>query len=309
MAAEMIKVGCCGFPTSMKKYFENFSLVELNSTFYRYPHMETVEGWRKKSPGTFEFAVKAHQDISHKAKMEVNTGSLQAFEHMKQICKTLNSKIMLIQTPGSFGPDKLETAEKFFRKVSREGLVLAWETRGPNWETPEVYKRLAQVLDELDVAHVTDPFRVMPVFTGEVSYFRLHGLGKQMYYYQYSDVELRKLKELTVPFERQSREVCVLFNNLSMFDDGVRFMEYLFKGVFPKITSSTGLASAREVVERTRYPVSKSMLIKKVGWRLVEAEEGKQVRLEAFLADLPSKTYKNVEELLEDIKIVRKAKA
>ncbi|MCK4481873.1 hypothetical protein KAU55_01505 [Candidatus Bathyarchaeota archaeon] len=30
----MIRVGCCSFPTSIKKYFENFSWVELNSAFH-----------------------------------------------------------------------------------------------------------------------------------------------------------------------------------------------------------------------------------------------------------------------------------
>jgi len=59
-------------------------------------------------------------------------------------------------------------------------------------------------------------------------------------------------------------------------------------------------------LERTRYPISKSLLIKKVGWRLVEVEEGKQERLNTFLDDLPPKTYKNVEELLKEIKSIKK---
>ena len=63
----MIGVGCCGFPTSMKKYFETFNLVELNNTFYTYPREKTVEDWREKAPGNFEFTVKAHQDISQSA--------------------------------------------------------------------------------------------------------------------------------------------------------------------------------------------------------------------------------------------------
>ncbi|MDI6847805.1 MAG: DUF72 domain-containing protein, partial [Candidatus Bathyarchaeia archaeon] len=222
------------------------------------------------------------------------------------ICKTLNSRILLIQTPGSFRPDRLGDAEKFFGTVDREGLVLVWETRGPAWESAEVRKRLGQVLERLDVVHVTDPFRVMPAYTGEVAYFRLHGLGERMYYYQFSDSELQELKELISAYEREGKEVYVLFNNLSMFMDGVRFMEYLLKGVFPKITGSTGLASIRRVVERTRYPASKSVLIKKLGWRLVEVEEGKQVRLGAVLADLPSKTYRDIEELLNDIKAAKK---
>ncbi|MEM3696263.1 MAG: DUF72 domain-containing protein [Candidatus Bathyarchaeia archaeon] len=302
----MIKVGCCGFPTSMKKYYETFNLVELNSTFYQYPRMETVEGWRNKAPETFEFTVKAHQDISHKEKMKITDTCLQAFEKMKKICKILNSKILLIQTPGSFRPDKLGDAEKFFKEVNREDLVLVWETRGPVWETPETYEKLRKVLEEVNVSHVTDPFRVLPAYVGAVAYFRLHGLGEQMYYYQYSDAELQRLKEAITLYEKEGKTVYVLFNNLSMFEDAIRFKEYLTEGKFPKVTSSIGLQSLREVLAKTRYPISKSMLIKKVGWRLVEAEEGKQERLEAFLVDLPSKTYKNVEELLEEIKAVKK---
>jgi len=289
----------------MKKYFENFSLVELNSTFYQYLRMETVEGWREKAPENFEFTGKAHQDISHKAKMKVEEASLQAFERMKQICKVLNSKILLIQTPGSFRPDRLGEAEKFFREVNRERLVLVWETRGPAWESDEAYKRLGQVLEKLDVTHVTDPFRVMPAYMSGIAYFRLHGLGERMYYYQYSNVELQRLKEFIATYEKEGKEVYVLFNNLSMFEDGARFMEYLSKGTFPKITCSTGLASIKEVIEKTSYPTSKSMLIRKVGWRLVEVDEGEQTRLNAFLENLPSKSYKNVDDLLKDLKSIK----
>ncbi|MEM3672668.1 MAG: DUF72 domain-containing protein [Candidatus Bathyarchaeia archaeon] len=297
----MIKVGCCGFPTSMKKYFENLSLVELNTTFYQYPRIETVRGWREKAPKNFEFTVKAHQDISHKSKMKVEDASVQAFNRMKQICKVLNSRILLFQTPASFRPDRLAEAEKFFRKIKCEDLALVWETRGPQWEKTETYEKLEKVLKELDITHVTDPFKTLPAYTGEIAYFRLHGLGKQMYYYQYSDAELQKLKELITPYEKKARAVYVLFNNLSMFDDALRFTEYLSKGAFPKVTSGKGLASIKEVAGKTRFPVSKSVLVKRVGWKLVELEEGKQVRLETVLKDLPSKTFKNIDELIAEL--------
>jgi len=302
----LIKVGCCGFPTSMKRYFENYSLVELNSTFYEYPKLETVRGWREKAPENFEFTVKAHQDISHKAKMRLDETSMQAFETMKQICKTLNAKILLIQTPGSFRPDKLGEAENFFAGVNREDLTLVWETRGPEWEKPEIMEKLRQVLSRLNVVHVTDPFRTLPAYTSHIAYFRLHGLGKELYYYQYTDEELLWLSETAKKFEAEGKTVYVLFNNLSMFEDGLRFMQYLSTGRLPKITGNAGLESVKSVIEKTRYPAAKSMLIKKVGWRLVEIEEGKQVRLEELLTELPSKTYKNAEEVLKELKAAKK---
>ncbi|MCS7096052.1 MAG: DUF72 domain-containing protein [Candidatus Bathyarchaeota archaeon] len=297
----MIKVGCCGFPTSMKRYFENYGLVEINSTFYEYPKLETVERWRRNAPENFEFTVKAHQDISHRLKMKLNEACLQAFEYMKQICKILNSKVLLIQTPGSFRPDRLEDAEKFFINVSREDLALAWETRGPEWCRPDVYDRMRKVLGKLEVVHVTDPLVAMPAFTGKITYFRLHGLGEKLYYYQYSDEELTRLWKLIEPLHEAGKKVYLLFNNLSMFEDGVRFMHYIRSGVFPKVTGSAGLDSVRRVVEKTRYPIPKSTLIRKVGWRLVEIEEGKQIRLVELLEKLPSKSFKTPDELVEEI--------
>jgi len=296
----MIQVGCCGFPTSMNKYFESFGLVELNRTFYGYPRISTVKGWREKAPLDFEFTVKAHQDITHKFRFEVEA-SMPAFEKMKQICQTLKARILLIQTPASFRPDKLSDAEKFFNKIKRDDLVVVWETRGSAWENPDIRRKLAERLEALNVVHVTDPFRVLPVYTENIAYFRLHGLGKRLYYYQFTDNELKHLHKLVQPFERDRKEVYVLFNNLAMFDDAKRFQHYVETGSFLSLTDIVGIDSVRRVIEKIRYPVAKNVLIERLGWRLVELEKGKQMRLEELLKPLASKYYANVEEVLREI--------
>jgi len=298
----MIKVGCCGYPTSAKKYHENFCVVELNRTFYEYPGMSTVVGWRKRTPKDFEFTVKAHQDISHKFKLKVED-SIEAFNKMKEICQTLEARVLLIQTPGSFRADRTEDVSEFFHRVDRENLVLVWETRGASWEETGVRERLSKLLCEVDVTHVTDPFRLKPAYVGDVAYFRLHGLGGRMYYYQYTDEELVKLHGLVNPFESRGKKVYVLFNNLSMFEDGLRFTTYLEKGEFPSLTGAVGLESVRKVMERIRFPIVKSLLLRRLGWRVVELEDGRQVRLEGLLSGIPSRTYGSVEEVLREIKL------
>jgi len=57
------------------------------------------------------------------------------------------------------------------------------------------------------------------------------------------------------------------------------------------------------MMERTRYPATKSVLLTKLGWRLVEVEEGRQVRLNELLKDIPSKAYGSVEEVLREVKL------
>jgi len=286
----------------MKKYYESFRLVELNHTFYAYPQTSTVAGWREKAPQGFEFTVKAHQDITHKFRFELGL-SLPAFETMKQICQTLKAHILLIQTPGSLRPDKLRDAEEFLSKIKRNNLVLVWETRGPAWDAPEVREKLAERLEALNVVHVTDPFKALPVYTEKLAYFRLHGLGKQLYYYQYTDDELKQLRRLLQPFERDGKEVYVLFNNLAMFDDCLRFKSYIETGKFPSLTGTVGIESVKSVIGKTRYPVERSTLLERLGWRLVEIEEGRQIRLSELLKEMPSKTYKDSQEVLRGIRL------
>ena len=87
------------------------------------------------------------------------------------------------------------------------------------------------------------------------------------------------------------------------FNDAVRFKHYIEKGSFPSLTENVGLESVREVLSKTRYPASKIMLLKKVGWKLVEIERGKQVRLEKILERIPSKTYNSVDGVMKEIKL------
>jgi len=53
---------------------------------------------------------------------------------------------------------------------------------------------------------------------------------------------------------------------------------------------------------KTRYPATKATLLKKLGWKLVEVEEERQVRLSDLLKDIPSKVYESVEKVLQEMR-------
>ena len=67
-----MKVGCCGFATAQEKYFQAFSCVEIDSSFYQLPKVETAARWRAAAPPDFEFAIKAWQVITHRATSRTN---------------------------------------------------------------------------------------------------------------------------------------------------------------------------------------------------------------------------------------------
>ena len=57
-------------PSEMLAYYaERLSAVEINNTFYRMPKREVVETWARSAPGSFRFAVKVSQRITHRKRL------------------------------------------------------------------------------------------------------------------------------------------------------------------------------------------------------------------------------------------------
>jgi len=243
-----VKVGCCGFPYGMKKYFEQFNLVEVQKTFYNLPRLETVTSWREKAPETFEFTIKAWQVITHppssptwrKAKITIseekleNYGSLKptwenlkAWERVLEVAKALKSKIIVLQTPPSFklSNENIENVKEFFSRIKRDNFIVAWEPRG-EWNS---YEGLKEILEEYSIVHVVDIFKRMPILHSKanIAYIRLHGLnGEVNYKYKYKPEDLRLLTEKLIEISGKVKVIYVLFNNVYMGEDAKAFKEY-----------------------------------------------------------------------------------
>ena len=63
----MIRIGCCGFPVARAKYFQRFSAVEVQKTFYQPPRVSTADRWRREAPSGFVYTMKAWQLITHES--------------------------------------------------------------------------------------------------------------------------------------------------------------------------------------------------------------------------------------------------
>ncbi len=240
----MIKVGTCGFPTSMKKIFENLDCVEVQQTFYKLPNLETLKNWRFSAPKNFEFYFKVFQGITHDIKLptwkrsgldknelkklENKVGSLKPtkevfefWEKMKEVAKVLEAKIAVIQLPASFkdGEENIKNAYEFFNSIKNDikKIKIAIELRG--WKDENVEK----LCKEFNLIWITDP--MIKIVDQEVHYFRLHGTykGKKIIYkYSYSNEELKGLAEKT-----KKLNAYFLFNNVYMFKDALRFKSFL----------------------------------------------------------------------------------
>ncbi|MCS7119037.1 MAG: DUF72 domain-containing protein [Archaeoglobaceae archaeon] len=179
-----MKIGCCGFPIAMEKYFEIFEVVEVQKTFYKPPNPKTANKWRERAPENFEFTVKAWQVITHplssptyrKTELSLRDAGFfkpikevfEAWNITKEISKVLKAKFILFQTPRSFKEreENIKNMKEFFNTIEKN-FIFGWEPRG--WRN-ETVKRVCQ---ELSLIHVVDPFENSPTW-GELKYFRVH---------------------------------------------------------------------------------------------------------------------------------------
>lgn len=229
-----IVVGCCGFALAQEKYFTGFPCVEVDSSFYNLPKLETATRWRETAPVGFQFAMRAWQVITHSADSPTykrtridprdrphcggfgfNPTIRWAWEETFQVAKTLEAFLVLFQCPAGFRSNKENVANlrKFFERAKRGKFLMGWEPRGV-WD-PEL---VAKLCDDLDLVHVVDPLKASPTGRAKLRYFRLHGLSGCRH--RYTEDELRRLKEIC---EGERVPVYCLFNNVAMAANAQQF--------------------------------------------------------------------------------------
>lgn len=283
---------------SLTAYARAFNYAEVNSTFYEYPVMRIVESWRKRVPEAFEFIVRCNRDLTHKNQLEPVEESFRCLDKMKEICKILKAKILLIQTPQQLKINlaKIESIKTLLSSVKLDQIRLAWEIRTPG-VLPE---KLIKLMQEHNIIHATDLSREEPAFESNILYTRLFGKGYHNLY-QFDDEELRELESKAL--NRMAEKAYFTFHGARMYKDAARFLVYKQTGGFPKVTKTEGLSSLKEVLsEDTRFPVTKKELIAKQGWKVIDLSKEKRVHASELLQKLPEMTYQDIESIIQLLK-------
>ena len=218
------------YPPGMKSsdflhfYSDRFSVVEVNSTYYRIPPPRTLEQMERKTPPGFRFVVKLHQSMTHEAARDpaLYRQFLDVLEPIKAVGKY---DALLAQFPWGF---QRNPANQEHLRILRErlpGEPLFVEFRHRSWITPG----LADELRALDLGYCTVdepalPGLVPPVVlhTATDGYVRFHGRneanwwgrgGGDRYDYNYSENELREWLKKITQLAEQARRTYLFFNN------------------------------------------------------------------------------------------------
>jgi uncharacterized protein YecE (DUF72 family) len=230
----MIHIGCCGFPVKRSVYYQTFTVVEIQQTFYQLPLIHTGKRWKEEAPLSFEFTMKAWQLITHEPssptyrrlrmaipeKKKKAYGFFRATEEVAEawlrtveFAKALGVKKIVFQSPASFHPsdDHIQNLKQFFKRMTPHPFTLIWEPRG-KWEGREVKR----VCAELDLIPCLDPFEETSI-QGDLLYTRLH--GREGYRYTYPEIEMKQL----IRIGKSYSQAYFMFNNMSMYEDAQQF--------------------------------------------------------------------------------------
>lgn len=280
----------------LKAYSEVFNFVEVNYTFYEYPNVRRVESWRRTVPADFTFAVRCHQDLTHRIGLKPVDKAYYVFGRMVSYCEVLDAHFLVLETPSSyvFGHEEVDRARDLLSSVNLRGVRLIWEVRAP------VTLAVIDLMQDLNIVHCVDLSKGKPSFDTDVVYSRLFGKGRHNLY-QFTDEEL---VEIDKNAQSSHRVIAMSYHGARMNLDAARFMRYKKTGKFMPVTSYTGVASARAVLsEDAVFPSSKSELIERQGWKVMDLSSDKRVHLSELLTVIPEKTYYDVDEVARELRI------
>jgi uncharacterized protein YecE (DUF72 family) len=113
-------------------YADRLPSVEVNYTFRRDVSEKTIERWRDATPDKFQFALKAHQRITHFRRLGEGAG--EAVESFLRSVSPLGAKlgVVLFQCPPNLVCDR-DTLERFLELLPKGGRF-AFEFRHASWD-------------------------------------------------------------------------------------------------------------------------------------------------------------------------------
>ena len=282
----------------LKAYSELFNFVEVNYTFYEYPDKRMVEQWRRTVPDDFVFAVRCHQDLTHRIGLKPVDEAYSVLSRMVSYCEILDAPFLVLETPNSFviNHDEAERAKDFLSSSPLRGVHLVWEVRAPLTAAAQGLMRDLNLIECIDLSIGT------PSVESDIVYSRLFGKGKHNIY-QFTDDELSTIDR---EIESINPQIAALsYHGVRMNIDAARFMQYRKTGNFIPVTNFTGVDSARAVLsEDAQFPLSKSELIENQGWKVIDLTLNKRGRLSEYLAKVPEKRYNSVDEVAEALEVI-----
>ena len=210
-------------------YARRFPVVELNFSYYRMPSARTLEAMVGRTPQGFEFAIKAHQSMTHDPALDPSARAA-AFKEFRAALTPLEQAgrlgCVLFQFPWKHRPTPEALSYLGEIRDRYPDLPVVVEFRNIGWDRPSTYEELTRL--DLGYCCVDEPRLkdLMPrqsLATSCLGYVRFHGRNAQRWFnhkeawerydYLYTREELEEWTPRVIDMERNTAKTYVLFNN------------------------------------------------------------------------------------------------
>lgn len=207
-----------------------FTLVEINSTFYRVPAPHVVRRWveRIADRPDFMFTLKAHQSLTHHGSTATPPELAPLRGAIDPLADAGRLGAVLLQYPWSFRFDGESRAQLHARTRELRPYPLAVEVRHGSWANPDAAEYLESLdvtvcgIDQPVIGESIAPYQYRAGPAG--AYFRLHGRNYQHWFakdagrdarydYLYSPDELSPWAAVIKQAAAQSPATYVVLNN------------------------------------------------------------------------------------------------
>lgn len=246
--APSIRVGTCNWadhtdfyppklrPTDRLEYYaRQFSLVEVDSSYYHLMPASNFAGWAERTPEGFAFDVKAYRELTwHDRDKEPSADTFEKFAFsIRPLQEAGKLRSVLFQFPPWFvdnekNAEYLTTIQDFF-----PDQLLSVEFRHRSWFSPENRDATLDLLRRQGLVHVMvdEPQLgtgsvppVVAVTNPALAVARFHGRNRQTWYakgessgdrfnYLYTPQELEEWLPPLQEVGTQAKEIHVLMNN------------------------------------------------------------------------------------------------
>jgi uncharacterized protein YecE (DUF72 family) len=207
-----------------------FTLVEINSTFYRVPAPYVVRRWVERIAHRphFTFTMKAHQSLTHHGPVPTPPELAPLRGTIDILADAERLGAVLLQFPWSFRFDDESRQHLDARVQELRPFPLAVEVRHASWETPDALSYLGALgvsvsgVDQPVIGESIPPYHYRAGPAG--AYFRLHGrnyrnwfaedAGRDARYdYLYSPEELSPWANVIRQAAAETNAAYVVLNN------------------------------------------------------------------------------------------------
>jgi uncharacterized protein YecE (DUF72 family) len=195
-------------------YSTIFNSIEINSSFYKIPRLQTLQKWSEETTVDFCFTLKLWKEITHCKLLRFDEDNIRLF--LDAASGVSVKGCLLIQFPGKITFDYFSEVENILQAIfiadTKQQWRVAVEFRHASWYTGETTELLNEHRATMVLQDHSKTKNFEALENARFYYFRFHG-PKGDYRGSYEEGYLREQASIMREILAKGKDVFAYFNN------------------------------------------------------------------------------------------------